>query len=712
MAKPLFDIKDKDGDVNVQAPVGYNTENYDDIYNYVINDVDDTREIFRDKIAKRNRNSNFYKGKQWTEKEEKAHETQFRKAYVFNEVKSKVDHLIGTQTQTRLDARLVPREKGDEAGAELLTFIVKWAEQTNNLEFVETEVFTEGLIGGVGIAVVSWKNDDMQNGYPSIEKVPTNEMYWDVNSRNIDLSDARWMARVAYVPKIDLLELMPDKSEAIENASAVSTDVNGYGGKYFNLMTERQTIALQGRFLSARNYERDVVQYIEYYERRKIYQFVVADEIQGKVRKFDIKEEAEKFHKGLVDEYLDNGTTLQNPDGSERIVLDVILKNCLYQTIIIGDKVVSCELLALDDFPYILFFAHFDEGDYWGFVDDLISPQELVNRSFSQWDYQIGTSLKNAITVVELMLKRGTTIEDLRRELSKTAPVISVAAHAAINPLPNTQVSPDLFQSISWAISRMQDYAGGRNALGLQENAAESGRAVLARAEAGSVGRLPLFDKLRLWRAGVTMRLVWFIKNFMVPGQVLRIIGMDESTQYVELDDGILDTFKEIKIDVKIDEAVKSDSIKERNFQQLKELFSVMKGLPPEIATKMLLEYSAIPESKKREITDMLDFYQKYIQDKAKLNNDEKLTKEVMDSLQKKQLKEQMERGDQVKEQEQEVEKELKSVKVKMDDLEKKREEINSQNLSVSQIDKANSRLNTPSEMKGGMAASIMGALM
>ncbi|KKN79182.1 hypothetical protein LCGC14_0341990 [marine sediment metagenome] len=710
--KPVHDILDVDGQVAVQAPTGFDVSDYKYIIDYIFNDLDSVKEVFREKVAVRNRNFDFYAGRQWTNEEYQMHKKQFRVPYVFNEIKSKVDHLVGTQTQTRLDARLVPREKGDEAAAELLTFIVKWAEQMNNLEYVETDVFTEGLIGGVSIAVVSWKNDDIQNGYPCVEKVPTNEMYWDSRARNLNLSDARWMARVAYVPKIDLIELMPEKEKEISEASNIGTEIGDNTGRFFKVLTQRQSASIRNRFQTSRNYERDVVQYIEYYERRKIYQYVVADEVQGKVRNFDIKEEAEEFYEGLIDQYLDEGQSLQNPDGSPRVVTDVILKNSLYQTIIVGDQVISCELLELTDFPYVVFFAYFDEGDYWGFVDDLISPQILVNRSFSQWDYQIGTSLKNAVTVVENMLKRGFTIEKVRQELSKTGPVIPVASHNAINPLPNSQVTPDLFQSISWSISRMNDYAGGRNALGLQENAAESGRAVLARAEAGGVGRLPLFDKLRLWRAGITMRLVWFIKNFMVPGQVLRIVGMDESTQYVELDDGILDTFKEIQIDVKIDEAIKSDSIKERNFQQLKELFSVIPGLPPEIVTKMLLEYSGIPQSKKREITDMLEFYQQYIQEKAKLSNDEKLQKEVVDSLQKKQLKEQMERGDQVKEQQQEVEKEIKSVKVKMDDLDKKREEMSNQNLSIQQLNTANNRLNTPAEMKGGMAASITSALM
>ena len=46
-------------------------------------------------------------GQQWTELEEEAHYQQGREPFVFNEIQHKVDHLVGTQTQTRLDIKTV-----------------------------------------------------------------------------------------------------------------------------------------------------------------------------------------------------------------------------------------------------------------------------------------------------------------------------------------------------------------------------------------------------------------------------------------------------------------------------------------------------------------------------------------------------------------------------------------------------------------------------
>ena len=75
----------------------------------------------------RNRNLAFKKGDQWSDVELEAFEMQYRPPYVFNEIQAKVNHLVGTQTKTRLDARVVGREKGDEASAELMSFLLKWA---------------------------------------------------------------------------------------------------------------------------------------------------------------------------------------------------------------------------------------------------------------------------------------------------------------------------------------------------------------------------------------------------------------------------------------------------------------------------------------------------------------------------------------------------------------------------------------------------------
>jgi hypothetical protein len=636
-------------------------------------DLEKISYVFEEKQVKGRRNQDWYASRQWTDDEKEAHHRQRRHPFVFNEIQHKVDHLIGTQTQTRMDAKVMPREKGDELAAQLLTAIVKWVEQVNAIEHVETQVFTDGLLKGFGAAVVRWEMEDFIHGYPKVEKVPMNQLYWDLSAKSLDLSDARWMARVQRLQRGTLYELFPDNIEEIKDA-ANHEGTDGYPS-ILQIKTKLEE-ELDTRYGSSWQYsDRDYVDLVEHYEKIRIKQYVVLDDITGRINRFDEYTEAQDYYKGLMTTYSENGEPLYMADGTSRVAFVTTTVDKMLQTIIVGDTVISSTLTDLSDFPFVVFFAYFSDGDFWAFVDSLIDPQYLVNRFFSQWDYTLGASHKNMITVQESLLKRGWSVEKVRQEISRTAPVIPVMNHAAIEPRPNNPVNPELFQGIMFGIGRMNDYAGGRNALGLQESAAESGRAVIARAEQGGLARLPLFDKLRNWRQNLTYRLLWWIKGYMSPAQMLRIVGKDDSIKFTNIDDLVLSGLREIKTDVVVDEATKSESIRERQYQQTVQFFQTVQGLVPgDIVVDMLLELSELPESKKDEMRSKLEFSQAYQQQKEQQQNEQKLQQQVVDAQKRKSIKEMLERDEELKDATEQVRKSQKEMSKEVDELQRLRE--------------------------------------
>ncbi len=662
------------------------------IYYRVINNIKSTTEFFYQKYRRRVLCYDYYKGKQWTQQEIDLHYEQNRLPVVFNEIQPKVDHLVGTETQTRMDTRILPREKGDEAAAQLLNFIIKWCEQINQIEYIQTEVFRDMAVGGASCVVIRWRSEDIEYGYPAIEKVPINEMFWDFSALKPDLSDARWMARVSNKTKYEAAEIFPEFRNVIYNSSTNdNTPIQIINADHRNLAINN--------LKTSNNIQNEIVQIIEYYERKKIYVYLVVDEIKNDSVSFTYEKDANNFYNALINEYVKQNEDIENPDGTQRVYIVTLSKDIITQTIIIGDQVVSHNDLDISDFPYVIGFAYYNEGDFWSFVDQLIDPQILVNRFFSQWDYQLGLSPKNFITVISSMLKKGWSEEDLRREISKTMSVIPVINHGAVNIQEGPRITPELFHGINFAIQRMNDYAGGRNLLGLQENAAESGRAVIARAEQGGIGRLPLFDALKLWRKCVTERFIYLIKNVMPPNQILRITGIDEEVEFVQLDDQIMKTLRELRYDIEIDEAEKSATMKERNFIQLKELFSIVQ-MPPEILVPMMIEYSALPKSKKREILDQMQFYQEYVAMKAQKEKEEKLTQEVKDSLFKKKLKDELTLTEKLDEIAEKIKKKQKSIKTKLEDIEQIKQEMEEKKYSPAELNKLYNKLNTPEELR------------
>jgi len=640
-------------------------EDDNDVISAVRNDIEQVKNVFDDINAAARRNYDFYYGRQWSEEEIEAHERQKRIPYVLNEIKHKVDHLVGVQMQTRLDVKAVGREPGDQQAAELLTHLIKWVSQVNDLDYIETEVFKDGIIGNVGWACVYWSNEDVMYGYPKIEVVPYNEVYYDLNAKKRDLSDARWMARRSYITKAEAKEKYSWIEKEIDDLHPVAETYPAYAN-YPTYHQER----VYGKTNPYNSHDREIVEEIIHYERVKVYKYYVIDDIRGDIQKFNTRKEAEDYLDGLVEAYSEEGISIINDDGTHKVFIGTAEQDQIKQTVVVGDLLVINEITILPDFPFVAYFPNFSHGEFQSFVEALIYPQILINRSFSQWDYILGASHKNVVTVMESLLRRGWDVEAVRREISKTVPVIPVMTHGAINSIPNNPVNPQIFQNIEFGIGRMQDYAGGRNSLGLTESAAESGRAVIARAEQGGVAKLPLFDALRFWRLKLTERIVWYIKNFMTPRQIIRIIGDDKDVQYVNLKNELLDTLEDAKVDIIIDEAIKSETMRERYFQQMLQLSNLMQ-LPPEITMSILLEYSSIPETKKNEIRQQLTFYTKYMEMKAKDAEEQKLALQVERELKKQTMKDAKRLGEQLAAASEDIKRQAKEVQTKMKNLQK-----------------------------------------
>ena len=378
-----------------------------------------------------------------------------------------------------------------------------------------------------------------------------------------------------------------------------------------------------------------MVPFIEYYEKLVVRRWIVYDRIAGDEADFDDFKEAQSYYQGKLDGYANSGEVLHDEDGEPYVYIHEVRRDRYVQTLMIGSEVISSEELDIPAYPYIPMFAYFVNGDWWSVVDNLRDPQVFVNRFLSEWDYQLGTAAKNPVTVIETQLKRGYTVEEVRAELSRRSPVIPVLSHQAVQFHPSQHPLPELFQGVGFGISRMEAYMGGRNALGLSEHAGESGRAVAMRSQLGGTTRLPLFDNLRYARIKVAEYCLWYLQNFAdMESLIYMVTHTDVPHLNVSIDRGIIDTLREIKVDIVVDEARPSNTEQERMFTLLKEYFMTV-GAPPEIAMPLLLRYSPIPDKDKEEILAMMDFYKEYVNRKAELMRKAKMEQQAREQVEK-----------------------------------------------------------------------------
>lgn len=616
-------------------------ENLSDVYTRIWEDIETAQPLFDDAWEQARRNSAFVQGRQWDDDEREAHYRQNRIPYVFDQVSPKVNAVLGVHASRRVEAQAIPTEPGDEPVAFVANRLIKWCEQINRMDEVESEVFYDMIVKKAGCTVTRWALTDGLSGRPVVERVPIYQMMWDPNSVDVSLSDAKWMARIIPISRQDAIERWPEFDEAVRNAAGFGDDETIARNA---VMTPRQQfMSNSGRAIKDTDLRGDIVA-IEHFEKARQYIYIVVDQVANELTEYDEQSQAQSHLDGLLAQYVEGDANLLDASGHDLVSIVTLSKDIVIQSLIFGNECVSREVTDLPDFPYQVAFCYHDDGEYWSFVDQLIDPQMFQNRMISELDNQIGRGNKNIMTVIEAKLKRGFSIERLTEEASKVSPKIPVLAHDAINVVPNQPAQSDLVPAISMAINHMTDIVGGRNALGLQENAAESGAAVRARQEAAGMARMPVFAHINSWRRKVTEMCLWYMRRYLAPDQQMRILGADGKPDWLLLEQTVLDTLANARMDIVIGEAVDTVTAKERQFVQVKELFQTIGGmLPPDVVVTTMLEYSSLEQNTKDKILGLLPSIQKYQAEQAEQAKMAKMQQSVQDSVMRKQMKEQLE---------------------------------------------------------------------
>lgn len=114
---------------------------------------------------------------------------------VFNEGRQTIDWVCGTEKRMRKDYKILPREPDDEASAELKTKLVKYTDDVNETQWHRSRAFRQAVIAGL-----SWLEEGL-NTDPGQELIFSGwedwrNVYRDSHSRNVDYNrDARYLFR-------------------------------------------------------------------------------------------------------------------------------------------------------------------------------------------------------------------------------------------------------------------------------------------------------------------------------------------------------------------------------------------------------------------------------------------------------------------------------------------------------------------------------------
>ena len=541
---------------------------------------------------------NFYLGggRQWNPDDRDAVESEGRPALEFNQVRPKLNSAIGYQIQNRMDISFRPRGRGaDDELAKVLSKVVKQVADNTALHWLETQVFSDGLIQQRGYYDIRISYRDSMLGEISITDLDPLDVIPDPDAKSYDPDKwqdviiTRWLT-------LDEIEEQYGKAardkcesdnqedqdfgddEADEERSKFGNEDTG-GTEYLGSVTlsdgSKRVRVIERQFWRTENAK-------------------VVISMTGDIRPADsIPEDRLADMVGVV--------------VANRRVRRVRWVISTYTTVLHDDW------SPFNHFTVVPFFPFFRRGKTAGLVDDAIGPQQLLNKSLSQFLHTVNGSANSgwywwADSVANM------TDDEFANRGAEAGLAIVLKHDTPTDKVPKkiqpNQVPTGFDRIIGMAGSMLDETTGINDAMTGNAGREVSGIAIQSRQFAAQQGLAVPLDNLARTRHLLAGRILELVQAFYDTPRVMRITEKDsmgrESTEdmvvNVPQEDGsILNDLTIGEYDVVITEQPMQVTFENSQFTQIMEMRE--KGV--RIPDPFVLRHSNITE--KQEIIEALE---------------------------------------------------------------------------------------------------------
>jgi hypothetical protein len=511
-----------------------------------------------------------------------------RPCTTWNEVKPKIDILVGIGAQMKSEPTLVPVGMEDEALTELCQGVLKHFRRKLSLHRREIECFTHMVKSGRSY---QYYYIDATNPFkPAIKtmRLDGHDCFKDPKSTEYDLSDARFFFFHKWLTEDEAKVYWPDIP--IQELSNYSNTFNGVNLTFFDLQS-------------------GLVRVVEGWYRKfeKVFWFInPLTQKEEWLREEDFK----TYNKGLMEGIsLPNGETLQLPNGVQAYES---YKNNIYYAIFSGDRLLEYGIspYRFDSFPIVQYGAYLDDVNnrWFSAITMQKDPQRGLNTMRRQLQHLLQTSPRGilmhevgAILNVEDYEERGA---DPTYHMETAQGAVS---SGKIKFSDQPQISP-IYQYLDATNQQgMKDVAGVQDPLlGIQTTSREPTSSVSLRQESSIAVLYILYMNFSESRRLSTKILLGLIQQFVPDETVIRIEG-ENGMQLISVNTQLnpqVAGWNDIttgEFDMEIDEEAENVTTRLATMRMLTD-FAL--NNPGAIPVDVLLEFANIPFSVKQRVKE------------------------------------------------------------------------------------------------------------
>lgn len=453
-------------------------------------------------------------GRQWANEDRARLEEAGKPALEFNQIKNKINAAVGYQIGNRMDIGFRPRSgASDQETATTLSKLAMQIADNNQLHWKETQVFSDGLIQQRGFFDIRMSYDDTLLGEVKIDVLDPLDVIPDPDAKDYDPDS--W-ADVVVIKWLTLIEIemlygsktandLDESGDVVDGGDRSNTRRNSFGGDdhdFDQYVSEDKDDAAK-RFC--------VVD-------RQFWQMDKADCIitsTGDIRVIsDMKPEA-------IQSMVKEGG-IQQKRRVRRVRWAVSTQ----------DKTLHDDWSPFDHFTIVPFFPTFRRGHTRGLVDDAIGPQQLLNKSMSQFLHTINTTANSGwITVAGTIANMRD--DEISERGSETGLHMVIKSKTPVEDRPSkiqpNQVPTGFDRLIDRASSLLEQATGINEAMSGKQGNEVSGIAIQTRQFAAQQQLAVPLDNLARTRAMLAGRMLEMIQKFYDQPRIMRITETDQS---------------------------------------------------------------------------------------------------------------------------------------------------------------------------------------
>lgn len=452
-------------------------------------------------------------GEQWSAADKAILTEQKRPFYEFNEVLPSVNSAIGYQIQNRMDIAFKPRgAQGDMQRATILQKVAMQIADSSSLHWVETKVFSDGLIEQRGYYDIRIDYDNNIKGEIAVSDLDPRDVIPDPDAKSYDPDKwgdvivTRWLT----LDEIEQLYKKPARAKAEQSNDAGQdfgdTDDDGRRNKFGNTDTG---------LYDAYGAEGDGINRYRIIDRQR-FVYAMTDCLvfpdTGDIHVID------NMAKDSIDDALAKGAIKVRR-----------MRRRVKWTVSTFSKTLHEDFSPYEHFTVVPYFAYFRRGKTRGMVDNAIGPQEALNKGVSQFVHIINTSANSGWVVEQNSLTNMDT-EDLEYVGAQTGLVLEYAKGSTKpDKIQPNSVPTGVDRLIDRATQALKDVTVPDAMRGVGGND-EAGIAIQSKQFASQQQLATPLDNLAYTRKLLAVRILKLIQRYYDSHRIFRITETDPMT--------------------------------------------------------------------------------------------------------------------------------------------------------------------------------------